>query len=339
MNANGTKLLILIQHHFEQWRAPAWFADKLRSTFPGLEVVHRDNYAGAEADLSDAEVMITSSLTSAQYAHTKKLRWIHSPAAAVHRLLVPELVASDVVVTSSRSVHGPVVAEHVIALVLAVAKRLPLAMKYQREKRWGQELLWKANPRPQEIAGATLGLVGMGSIGSEVVRLASVLGMNAVAVRSNPSATKEAHERNGASIHATYGPEQLENMLQVADYVVLAAPVTPRTVGMMNAQRFAAMKRDGYLINVSRGALVDEPALISALREQKIAGAALDVFEQEPLPEDSPLWEIENLLITPHSAGLTGKLWDRHFELVSENLRRYLTGLSLLGLVDKSRGY
>jgi phosphoglycerate dehydrogenase-like enzyme len=154
-----------------------------------------------------------------------------------------------------------------------------------------------------------------------------------VAVR----ARKNANE--AAGLVRTYGPEDLETMLREADYVILAAPVTSQTTGLMNAERIAAMKRDAYLINVSRGALVDEAALTTALQQHQIAGAALDVFEQEPLPANSPLWVVENLLITPHSAGLTGRIWERHYDLFSENMRRFLTGAPLLGLVDKSRGY
>ncbi|MGH9524472.1 MAG: D-2-hydroxyacid dehydrogenase [Terriglobales bacterium] len=324
------KLLIVLYHRSEIWRAPEWFAEGLCREFPGLEVVRRDGREVSAADFADADVVMNWSITLEQLAAAKKLRWIHSPAAAVHRLMIPELIRSDIAVTSARGLHGPVVAEHVIALVLALAKRLPSAMRYQREKRWAQELLWKENPPPREIAGATLGLVGMGSIGSEVARLASALGMKVVAVRARKGASADVR---------TYGPDGLETMLGEADYVVLAAPVTPETVGMMNAQRLAAMKPEAYLINVSRGALVDESALLNALEGRKIAGAALDVFEHEPLPRESPLWDVKNLLITPHSAGLTERLWQRHLDFMCENLRRFQSGAALLGLVDKLRGY
>ena len=140
-------------------------------------------------------------------------------------------------------------------------------------------------------------------------------------------------------IAETFAPADIDSMLHKADYVVLAAPVTPETRGMINAQRLAAMKRDAYLINVSRGALIEDQALVSALREGRIGGAALDVFEQEPLSEASPYWDMPNVLITPHSAALTDRLWDRHFELISNNLRRFMGGEPLLGLVQKSRGY
>jgi len=140
-------------------------------------------------------------------------------------------------------------------------------------------------------------------------------------------------------IEQVFRPVDIDSMLAQSDFVVLAAPVTPETRGMINASRLAAMKPDAYLINVARGALIDEPALLSALRERLIAGAALDVFEEEPLPSESPFWTLDNVLITPHSAALTERLWERHFELLSSNLRRFMAGEPLVGTVDKMRGY
>jgi len=246
----------------------------------------------------------------------------------------------------------------VMALVLALAKRLPSAVRYQLRKKWGQELLWNESPRPREIAGATLGLVGLGSIGMEVARLASALGMRVIGVRGTKitaegrtgravqtKGTKEPRRSDGVTpvprqlVSQTYGPDEIDRMLGQADYVVLAAPVTPRTRGLINEKRLAAMKRDAYLINVGRAPLIDEPALVAALRERSIGGAALDVFEPEPLAQDSPFWGMENVLITPHSAALTERLWERHFELLSHNLRRFMAGEPLLGTVDKARGY
>lgn len=193
--------------------------------------------------------------------------------------------------------------------------------------------MWSEGPHPRELAGATLGLIGLGSIGRTVARMASALGMLVIAVREHPE------KENPEAIAAVCAPPQLKDLLSQSDYVVVAAPLTEATRGLINADRLAAMRRDAYLINVGRGAQVDEAALADALRNHRIAGAALDVFEQEPLPKDSPLWELDNLLITPHTAGLTEKLWQRHYALFSENLRRYLAGEPLLFIVDKHKGY
>jgi phosphoglycerate dehydrogenase-like enzyme len=301
--------------------------------FPQLQITQRDNYEGVEEDLHDAEVLFTISLRPKQFAAAPKLRWIHAPSAAVHQLLFPELVNSDVVVTNSREVHGPVVAEHVMALVFALAKKIPQAAVLQTKHIWGQEAIWNQGMRPREIAGTTIGLIGVGSIGRRVARMASAMGMRVLAVRQHVE--KERPE----GVEMVFAPSELDRMLRQSDYVVLAAPLINATHGLINAERLAAMKPDACLINVGRGPQVDEAALIEALRARQIAGAALDVFEREPLPADSPLWDLDSLLITPHIAGLTDKLWHRHYELFSDNLCRYRTGQTLRFVVDKQKGY
>ncbi|HYL14292.1 MAG TPA: D-2-hydroxyacid dehydrogenase [Terriglobales bacterium] len=327
------KLLIVLHHRFELWNAPAWLGPRLQKDFPQLEVVHLDTYEGMQAHLRDAEVAIAWSIRPEQFLVAKKLRWIHSPAAAVHQLLFPELVNSDVLLTNAREVHGPVVAEHVIAQIFALAKKLPQAIRFQQRHIWGQEAIWNQKPRPREVAGATLGVVGLGSIGHEVAKRASGLGMRVIAVREHLNrATPEG-------VTAVFAPAQLDEVLAQSDYVVLAAPLTPSTRALMNARRLWKMKPGACLINVSRGPLLDEAALADALREGRIAGAALDVFSKEPLPVDSPLWDLENLLITPHTAAVTEKLWERHYALIQENLRRYLAQQPLLAVVDKRKGY
>lgn len=327
------KLLIVVRHRFELWTAPAWVSEKLRQEFPQVEVVHLAGYDGIEEQIRDAEIVIAWSLWPEQIKNAAGLRWIHSPAAAVHQLMYPELVESDIVVTNAREVHGPVVAEHVIALILALAKKLPQAVRLQQEHAWGQAVLWNDLPRVREIAGATLGLVGVGSIGREVAKRAAALGMLVMAIREHPK------KGSPEGVQKVFGPAQLEEFLALPDYVVLAAPVTPSTTSLMNAERLARMKPEACLINVGRGPLVDEAALVNALREHRLAGAALDVFPREPLPPDSPLWEAENLLITPHTAALTEKLWSRHYDVIRENLRRYLAGEPLRAVVDKRKGY
>ncbi len=327
------KILIVVYHRFELWQAPPWFSERLRRDFPGVEVVQRRHYDHMEEDLRDADIAVTWSLRAEQLRAARKLRWIHCPAAAVHALLIPELVAGNVVVTNARTVHGPVVAEHAIALLLALAKRLPSAFYYQQEGLWSQEQLWRESPRPREVAGATLGLVGLGSIGLETARRAAALGMEVVGVREHPNRPRDAF------VSKVFAPDGLSGMLAASDYVLLAAPLTPRTRALINGERLGQMKTEAYLINVSRGALIDEAALADALRGRRIAGAALDVFEKEPLPPQSPWWKMENLLITPHSAALTERLWERHYALLSDNLRRFLSGAPLLNLVDKGRGY
>ncbi len=327
------KLLIVLRHPFELWNPPDWVAERLRKEFPRLEVVHLKDYAGLDKEIQDAEIVIAWSLRPEQVKSARKLRWVHSTAAAVHQLIFPELVDSDIVLTNARDVHGPVVAEHVIALMFALAKRIPQAVRFQQRHVWGQTALWETQPRPREIAGATVGLVGLGSIGSTAAQHAAALGMRVIASREHPEKPKPPN------VEAVFSPDDLHLLLGQSDYVVLAAPVTPGTQHLIDGNRLSQMKPDAYLINVGRGSLIDHAALAHGLRHQSIGGAALDVFDKEPLAADSPLWDLENLLITPHTAGLTEKLWDRNYALIAENLRRYLAHQPLLSVVDKKKGY
>ena len=285
-----------------------------------------------DEEIVDAEIVVAWSVRPQQITAAKNLRWIHSTAAAVHQLIFPELVHSDIVLTNAREVHGPVVAEHVIALIFALAKKIPDSVRLQEQHVWGQQILWDELPRIREIAGATVGMVGLGSIGRPVVKSAKALGMRVIAVREHP-------EKGSEGADAVFGEAQIDEVFRQADYIVLAAPVTASTKALVSAERLALMKPDACLINVGRGPLVDEPALATALREKRIGGAALDVFPKEPLAADSPLWDMPNLLITPHTAALTDKLWERQYALFSENLRRYLKGEALLTVVDKRKGY
>lgn len=330
--SEAIRILIFVHHPFDQWNAPAWFPEKLRHDFPQVSVVNLPDYKRVDEEIIAADVVIAWSIKPEQIALAKKLRWIHSPAAAVHQLMFAELRESEIVLTNAREVHGPVVAEHVIALIFALAKKIPQSALLQQKHLWGQQILWDEVPRIREVAGATLGLIGLGSIGRAVVKNAKALGMRVVAVREHP-------EKGSEGADEVWRPAQINEVFRQSDYVVLAAPVTEDTKAIANSERLALMKSDACLINVGRGPLVDESALCAALSAKKIGGAALDVFPKEPLAADSPLWDIPNLLITPHTAALTEKLWDRHYALFAENLRRYLSGENLLAVVDKRKGY
>jgi phosphoglycerate dehydrogenase-like enzyme len=262
----------------------------------------------------------------------KSLRWIYSITAAVDQFLYPELISREIALTNAGGVHGPVVAEHAIAMLLALAKRLPSAVRYQERRKWAMEAIWNEKPRPREVRGASLVVVGLGSIGADVASMAVALKMHVIGVREHP-------ERGTAGANEVVGYAALDEVLCRADFVVLAAPLTERTRHLIDARRLQLFKPTAFLINVSRGALVHEAALVQALRDHRIAGAALDVFEEEPLSRWSPLWKMPQVLITPHTAFLTENVWQRHYEAFSANLQRYLAGQPLHGLVDKRRGY
>jgi phosphoglycerate dehydrogenase-like enzyme len=345
------KLLILIHHRFALWSAPAWLGERIQREFPQIEVDQRHTYKGIEEHIRDAEIFFGWSLRGEQVRVAQRLRWIHSTAAAVHQLMSPEVRASKVIVTNARSVHGPVVAEHAMALVFALAKCFPAAARYQQKKQWAQEQISYQHPPPSELAGSTLGLIGYGSIGTEVARRAVALGMRVLVVRQHPN--KQNHSLSSrvsaadfaASVDKSlpsievFAVDSLDEVIFQSDFLILAAPLTEKTRHMIDSERLARMKPTAYIINVARGALIDEAALIDALRNRRIGGAGLDVFDQEPLPAGAPLWDLDNVLITPHTAATTERMWERHYLLIKENLRRYLAGEPLLGRVDKQVGY
>jgi phosphoglycerate dehydrogenase-like enzyme len=326
------KIAVLLHDEFEMWRPPPWFIEKLRREFPQVEVSNSAKKRDDEQALRDADVMIGWSLPPEQLHTAKSLRWIYSITAAVDQFLYPELASSDIALTNAGRVHGPVVAEHAIAMLLALAKRLPSATRYQQRRKWAMEAIWKEQPRPREVRGANVVVVGLGSIGAEVASMAAGLKMHVIGLR-------EHSERGAAGSHEVVGYDSLDSAIARADFVVLAAPLTERTRHLVDARRLQFFKPAAFLINVSRGALVDEATLVKALRDRKIAGAALDVFEEEPLSRWSPLWKMPQVLITPHTAFLTENVWQRHYEVFTANLKRYMAGQPLEGVVNTKRGY
>jgi phosphoglycerate dehydrogenase-like enzyme len=326
------KIAILLHDEFEMWRPPPWFVQKVRTEFPEIEIVYSAKKRDDEPALRDADVMIGWSLSPEQFRTAKSLCWIYSITAAVDQFLYPALISSEIAISNAGSVHGPVVAEHAIAMLLALAKRLPLAVRYQQRRKWAMEEIWNEQPRPREVRGSSAAVVGLGSIGAEAAAMAAALKMHVIGVREHP-------ERGTSGAHEVLSYDALDVAIARADFVVLAAPLTERTRHMIDARRLRFFKPTAFLINVSRGALVDEAALVKALRERRIAGAALDVFEEEPLSRWSPFWKMPQVLITPHTAFLTEHVWQRHYEVFTANLKRYLAGQPLENLVDKKRGY
>lgn len=327
-----TKLLLCVWHPFTLWRAPEWLATRLRERFPGMRVVHLQDYSGIASELPDTDIFVGWSLRAKQLEAAQKLKWLHSTAAGVAQLMYPELRSSGIAVTNASGVHTIPIAEHVLGLLLALAHRFPSAFRHQAARHWGQQEIWDEPVRPRELCGAMLLVVGLGAIGREVARLARGLGMRVVAVTRSGSAAPELAER-------VVPASELDALLPDADFLVLAAPETTETHHLINAARLAKMKPLAYLVNVARGSLVDESALTAALREHCIAGAALDVAGEEPLPESSPLWTLENCFISPHLSGASDSLWDRQAELLLDNLDRWFSGRELRNRVDLARGY
>ena len=282
-----------------------------------------------EAILREAAVLLSWwRLPENLLKRAPKLKWIQFVSAGIERSITPELLRSPVLVTSASGIHATPIAEYVLGAMLALLKRFPSFLTNQQARRWQRHLV-------AELRGRTVGVVGLGSIGSEVARLARAFGMTVLAARR--SAIRRVP--GTGDVDELFPPQELPLLLAASDFVVLSLPLTPETRHVIGEEELRSMKPTSYLINISRGAVVDEAALVKALKERWIAGAALDVFEREPLPQESELWGMDNVIITPHISGTSDKYNARITELFCENLRLYLSGVPLLNLVDKERGY
>jgi phosphoglycerate dehydrogenase-like enzyme len=326
------RILVAIYSEFQSWCIPEAEVDVLRRTFPEHTFVRADSDEAALEAIADAEVAYSSRITPAHFAAAPRLRWIHSPAAGVGSMLFPEMVRSDVLMTNSRGNSSVTIAEHVIAVTLALLRDLPLAWKRQSEKVWAQNE-FDAGASIRTLRGARMLIVGLGSIGAQTARLASAFGAAVAGIRR----TLDAPRPPGVGEVAP--PRQLREQLPSADVVVIAAPQTSETLHLIGERELALMKADAILVNVSRGKLVDEAALVRALERGRLRGAALDVFEHEPLDPASPLWHRPDVLITPHVSGFHAGYWPQATQLFADNLRRFVAGQPLTNLVDKQAGY
>jgi phosphoglycerate dehydrogenase-like enzyme len=325
-------ILVLIHSPIRMWTIPSAEVERLRLEFPSHTFQHALNDAEGKRMIAEADVVFSSQVNPDMLAVAASLRWIHSPAAGVAGMMYPELVTSDVVVTNSRGLSANTIAEHVIAVTLALFRRLPLAVTRQRDRVWAQDEIGTP-PANRSLSGSHVVLIGLGAIGAATASRLHALGATVTGVRRRidaPGVPGVASVRSSSDLPA---------ILRDADVVVIAAPQTRQTRGLIGQRELAAMKSDAILVNVSRGGLVDEDALALALRCGRIGGAALDVFRNEPLGADSSFWDIPNVLITPHTSGFRSDHWDAATDLFAENLRRFERGDALLNVVDKAAGY
>ena len=263
-----TKLVICIWHKFTLWQPPAQFATGIRRSWPAMNVVHLPTYDHVTDHLPDTDILVGFSLRREQFASAGKLKWIHSTAAGVGQLMYPELRESGIVVTNARGIHSRPMAEHTLGMIIAMSRRFPDAFRFQRAAHWAQQEIWDA--RPFELNGKTLLIIGFGSIGRELARLVQPIGMRVWGISRSGSGDAQLADR-------LLPARQLHSVLPQADFVVVAAPETPETNRMIGERELSLMKTSAYLINVARGTLVNQNALIAALRARSIAGAALDV--------------------------------------------------------------
>ncbi|MBF6591059.1 MAG: D-2-hydroxyacid dehydrogenase [Ktedonobacterales bacterium] len=263
-----------------------------------------------------------------------RLAWIALPSAGVDHVLRLGLIRpGGPLVTTANGVHAIPISEFVLSLMLQFARQWPEIHRVQREAAWPDHLGWE-RLHGHELAGATMGVVGLGAIGRQVARLGRALGMRVLATRHSARAGERDPE-----VDLLVPPDHLDDLLAEADYVILCLPSTPATHYLIRREHLQRMKPSAFLINISRGEIVDEEALIAALRAGAIAGAGLDVFESEPLPADSPLWRLPNVIISPHIAGVTDRYSQRFTDLLLANIGRYRAGAPLRNVVDAGRGY
>ncbi|MGQ0813039.1 MAG: D-2-hydroxyacid dehydrogenase [Gemmatimonadota bacterium] len=313
-----------------RWAVTDAAADRIAAALPSdWELVRLDAPVSSRGDggtmisddaleaVADAEIYVSTGFPPPLLRAAKKLKWVHTGAAGVRSLLYPEMVAADVMLTNSAGIHAEPMAETVLAMALFFSRGLDFAVRSQTRGEWDQSAFETVASPVIELGGQTIGMLGFGGIGRAVARRAEALGMRVLATRA----------------------VEVERILRESDVVVVALPATPHTRGMIGARELALMKARAVLINVARGEIVDESALIDALTRGAIRGAGLDVFEHEPLAADSPLWRLPNALLLPHVSAITPRYWERQADLIVDNLGRYLRGEPLRNVVDKQRGY
>jgi len=307
-------------------------AEAIHKRWPEMRVLHLPNYDHLAKELPDADIFVGYSLRPEQLKEAKKLKWIHSTAAGVAQLMYSELRDSGIMVTNPSGIFSVPMAEHTMGLLLALARNFPDSVRGQDRARWAQQEIWDQPQHLTELNGKVLLIVGYGSIGREVAKRAKAFDMRVWGV-TRSGMGEQAYVEN------IFAVSQLAEALPDADYVMICAPETAETKDLIGAAEIAKMKRGARLINVARGSLLDETALVQALERGALGGAALDVAQTEPLPAESPLWKAPNLFVTPHTSGVSDRLWDRQTAILIDLLERWFAGQDLFNQVDFARGY
>jgi len=306
------------------WTLPPEYVDQLRARFPDVRFIQARTHDALADAIEDADVAFSSLVREDVYARARKLRWIHSSAAGVGATLFPALIESDVVLTNSRGIQSASIAEHILAMVLAWRRGIHVAVRRQAQGVWAQDELTSLAPTP--LGETQVLIVGMGSIGEAAAALFRGIGMQVEGVRRRA--------RDGYA-----GVDSLPDRLPSADIVAITLPHTRETNRLFDAVMLARMKPGSLLVNIGRGRIIDEAALLEGLKAGRPGGAALDVFEREPLSPDSPLWAMENVIVSPHVAGFGANFWQSVVDLFAHNLDRWRAGQPLENVVDKRLGY
>lgn len=318
---------------------------RLAAVSAPMQVVSCASEAEAEAEIADADGFF-GKLTPSMLAAARQLRWVQSPTASLEHYIFPALAEHPLQLTNMRGLFHDNIADHVFGCMLCFARNLHIYIRQQQQRQWkpyggrkegqsfrsGPAVTTGIDLSHTTLAGSTLGVVGLGSIGGEIARRGVCFGMRVVAVDSDP-------RHAPAGVTGPWNTDRLDDLLAESDYVVIAAPHTPDTAGLFRSDKFALMKSSGVLINIGRGVIVNLDDLCSALDEGEIGGAALDVYEVEPLPAEHPLWNHENVILTPHIAGHSPAIAERHLEVLLDNAGRFVRGEPLRNVVDKQRWF
>jgi phosphoglycerate dehydrogenase-like enzyme len=315
------------------WQTPKSQVDRLRERFPEINFRHALTDDEASLAIETTDIALASRLSAAMVERAPRLRWVHSTAAAVANLLpLDEFAARGIIVTNSRGIQAVPIAEHVMGGLLVLARRFNVMFDAQRDRRWIQNELTR-DAWPWSLQGRKMTILGLGTIGQEVARRAHAFGMSVTGIR------RRLEQPVPPFVERMVGPDRLHDALPGCDVLVISAPFISGTDGLIGAREIALLNAGAIIINVARGKIVDEAALIAAIQSGHLGGAVLDVFEREPLDRASPLWGLPNVIISPHSAGVRPDHWDEVIDLFSENLRRFQRGEPLLNMVNCDAGY
>jgi len=325
-------VLISIQQRVPQWQIPEASARALIARFPDVRFTYATSDDERARGLEMADAAYTWILNATELARAPRLQWVHSSAVAVETFCLPEMYARGIRVSNTRGVQAVPIAEHVLAVLFAFAKQIPFTLDNQRQARWAQHDYVGAR-LPWLLRGRTLGLIGVGTIGAALASRAAALGMRVVALR------RQAAADTVPGVTRVYNRDELPAMLAECDAVAIAAPLTPDTEGLMGRGAIASMKPGAVLINVGRARILDTDALVDALHAGHLSGASLDVFPEEPLPADHPLWSCPNVILTPHTSGFRQGHWDEVIDVFADNLERYRRGEALKYEVKADLGY
>lgn len=316
--------------------------EKIVAAAAPMQVVNAEDEQAALGEIRAADAFF-GKLTPPLLAAAEKLRWVQSPTASLEHYVFPELIEHPLVLTNMRGLFSDIIADQVLGYVICFARNLHTYIRNQLEAKWapvgGEQARVGFTTGPgtagaidfahPHLADLTLGVVGLGAIGSEIARRARAFGMRIIAVDA-------LRTQAPPEVDQLWPADRLPDLLQASDFVVIAAPHTPQTEKMFRRAQFQAMRQSAFLINIGRGAIVDLADLTAALEAGEIAGAGLDVFETEPLPADHPLWRMPNVIITPHVAGYSPRIAERHLAVLLDNIGRFVRGEPLTNVVNKA---